>query len=76
MRQPEPNKIHVGLKFKSTSFSDTAEVVAVSNDKADVKLTNSEGHAKIIRGWSLPYMRDCFNRGEYYKPEREISFGI
>lgn len=69
--------ISTGLKFKSTSFSDTAEVVAVSNDKADVKLTNSEGHVKIIRGWSLPYMRDCFDRGEYMPvnpKEVNISF--
>lgn len=47
MKQPEQNKIHVGLKFKSVHFSADAEVVAVREaaSEVDVKLTSSEGHA-------------------------------
>ena len=68
--------ISTGLKFKSISFSDTADVVKVVGDKVDVMLTTSEGHARIINGWELSHIKDCFDRGEYTKAEKEINFGV
>jgi hypothetical protein len=67
MRQPEPNKIHVGLKFKSTHFSADAEVVAIREaaNEIDVMLTSSEGHAHIEKGWNLQHTKWGFERGEY-----------
>ena len=66
MRQ-EPNKIYVGLKFKSVHFSADAEVVAVHEaaNEVDVKLTSSEGHAHIEKGWNLQHTKWGFERGEY-----------
>ena len=79
MRQLEPNKIHVGLKFKSTHFSADAEVVAIreSANEIDVKLTSSEGHAHIDKGWNLEHTKWGFERGEYIPvdpKEVNISF--
>lgn len=67
MRQPEQNKIYVGLKFKSVHFSADAEVVAVREaaNEVDVKLTSSEGHARIEKGWNLKHMKLGFERSEH-----------
>ena len=63
----EQNKIYVGLKFKSVHFSADAEVVAVreSANEVDVKLTSSEGHSHIDKGWNLQHVKWGFERGEY-----------
>lgn len=79
MKQQEQNKIYLGLKFKSVHFSADAEVVAVREtaNEVDVKLTSSEGHARIEKNWNLQHVKWGFERGEY-KPvdpkEVNISF--
>lgn len=67
MKQPEQNKIYVGLKFKSVHFSADAEVVAIREqaNEVDVKLTSSEGHARIEKGWNFQHTQWGFERGEY-----------
>lgn len=79
MKQPEPNKIHVGLKFTSVHFSASAEVVAVreAENEVDVKLTSSEGFAHVEKGWNLQHTKWGFERGEYMPvdpKEVNISF--
>lgn len=80
MRQQEPNKIHVGLQFKSLHFSADAEVVAVREvaNEVDVKLTNSEGHARVEKNWNLQYTKCGFERGEYIPvdPKKEVNISI
>lgn len=79
MKQPEQNKIYVGLKFTSVHFSADAEVVAVREqaNEVDVKLTTSEGHAHIHKGWNLQHTKWGFERGEY-KPidPKEVNISI
>lgn len=79
MRQPEPNKIHVGLKFKSVHFSADAEVVAIREaaNEIDVKLTSSEGFAHIDKGWNLQHTKWGFDRGEYIPVDpKEVNISI
>jgi hypothetical protein len=75
MRQPERNSIYVGLKFTSVHFSADAEVAAIreQNNEVDVKLTSSEGHARVERGWNLQHTKWGFDRGEYtpIDPEKD-----
>lgn len=75
MRQQEQNKINVGLKFKSVHFSDDAEIVAIREqaNEVDVKLTSSQGFARIEKGWNLQHTKWGFERGEYMPvdPEKE-----
>jgi len=79
MRQPELNKIHVGLKFKSVHFSADAEIVAIreQDNEIDVKLTSAEGHAHIDKGWSLQHTKWGFERGVYIPVDpKEVNISI
>lgn len=78
MRQPE-NKIHVGLKFKSVHFSADAEIVAIREEanQVDVKLTSSEGHARVEKDWNLQHTKWGFERGEYIPVDpKEVNISI
>lgn len=74
MRQ-QLNSVHVGLKFTSVHFSASAEIVAIREvaNEVDVKLTSSEGHARIEKDWNLQHTKWGFERGEYIPidPEKE-----
>ena len=79
MRQQEPNKIHVGLKFKSVHFSADAEVVAIREaaNEIDVKLTSSEGFAHIEKSWDLQYTKTRFECGEYIPIDpKEVNISV
>lgn len=79
MRQPERDKIHVGLKFKSLHFSADAEVVAIREaaNEVDVKLISSEGHARIASDWNLKHVKQRFDCGEYFPIDpKEVNISI
>lgn len=80
MRQLEQNKIHIGLKFKSVHFSADAEIVAIREEanQVDVKLTSSEGHARVEKDWNIQRTRWGFERGEYISvdPKKEVNISI
>lgn len=79
MKPQEPNKIYVGLKFKSGHFSADAEIVAIREqaNEIDVKLTSSEGHARIEKDWNLQHVKWGFERGEYIPVDpKEVNISI
>lgn len=79
MKQPERNSIHVGLKFTSLHFSADAEVAAIREqaNEVDVKLTTSEGHARIEKGWNLQHVKWGFDKGEYIPIDpKEVNISI
>jgi hypothetical protein len=67
MRQPELNRIYVGLKFTSVHFSADAEIKAIreKENQCDVMLTSSEGQARIEKDWNLQHVKWGFENGEY-----------
>jgi len=75
MMRPDQNTIRVGLKFTSVHFSADAEVVAIQEEvnEVDVKLTSTEGHARVEKGWNLQHTKWGFERGEYkaIDPEKD-----
>lgn len=79
MKHIEKNSIYVGLKFTSVHFSDDAEIVAVreSANEVDVKLTTSEGHARVEKGWNLQHTKWGFERGEYKEaPKSDFNISV
>lgn len=76
MKQPELNRIYVGLKFTSTSFSDTAEIVRIDNDKVDVMITSSQGHSRVLKGWDLNHVKERFEKGEYMEVLKGPNYSV
>lgn len=75
MKQPERDKIYVGLKFASIHFAAAGEIVAIREDinEIDIRLTDTQGHARIEKGWNLQHTKCGFERGEYLPidPEKD-----
>lgn len=80
MRQPEPNKIHVGLKFTSLDFAADGEIVAIREEvnEIDIKLTDTQGHAHIEKNWDLGNIKTMFKNGTFtpVDPKKEINISI
>jgi hypothetical protein len=66
--------LKAGLKFRSKTFSDEAEIVSMreSSDIILIRLTSSEGHAHI-KEWPLQATREHFKQGFYFIPERILN---
>lgn len=60
-------KIFAGMKFKSRTFSASAEVVAIREEsgEADIMLTPSDQHSFVSKGMSLTHIQKSFERGDY-----------
>lgn len=67
MRQQERDKIHVGLKFTSLDFAADGEIVAIREElnEIDIKLTDTQGHAHIEKGWNLANVKNMFKNGVF-----------
>lgn len=79
MKQPERDKIYVGLKFTSIHFAADGEIVAIRGDvnEIDVRLTDTQGHARIEKGWNLQHTKWGFERGEYKTVDpKEVNISI
>lgn len=75
----EPNKIHVGLKFTSLDFAADGEIVAIREaaNEIDIKLTDTQGHARIEKNWNLGNIKNMFKNGVFIPvdpKEVNISF--
>lgn len=63
--------INIGLKFRSTSFADTVEIVEIRQNEADVRITTTQGFSRIEKNRDLEYIKACFERKEYYIQEED-----
>jgi hypothetical protein len=72
----KPVNISMGLKFKSTSFSDSAEVVLVKDGKVDVMITSSQGHSRILKDWDINHVKARFESGEYMVPDKGPNYSV
>lgn len=64
-------RINIGLKFRSTSFADTVEIVEIRQNEVDIRITTSQGFSRIEKNWNLEYIKACFERKECYIPEED-----
>lgn len=67
MKQQERDKIFVGLKFTSLDFAADGEIVAIREgaNEVDVRVTDTQGHARVEKGWNLENVKDSFNKGVF-----------
>ncbi len=75
MRQLEQDRLYVGLKFTSFDFAADGEIVAIREEanEVDVRVTDTQGHARVEKNWNLENVKDSFKKGVFIPidPEKE-----
>lgn len=70
-----PQTIGKGTKYKSHSFSASAEIAEVRQDlnQVDILYTDSEGLQWVAKNYNLAALIDGFRNKVHYVPETETN---